>query len=369
MRGGAGQGPSRQAFHQARHCNGAPAVKEGLLCAGNCSRLAGEARNSSLTLWLRLPTTASCTSISPLQRPCCEGEKGKPACTLSVAYERRRLAHTQTEVLFVSCTTRLAVNMAFSTCSHSRYASPLPRCVVSLRCSLHIQPLRRGLSLFSKPNRTKPNRRPILQRRTSSRDEVRRWCREKFLSQPTLERLDGLREQFRQQLAEVGFASSAVPSQRASGRDAAAAAASGGGSTGDGSSSSGGSWRRGGRGGEAPGKALGGGDNGGSSSSSSSRPGVEDPDLNSGNMALVQSALVAGLYPHVAAFVRPDWHSKTRQVMHACMHAGGVSLDGYGFTGIGWTPRAPSPPVIYWLTLTLTGAALVPLRRGWIGDT
>ncbi|CAB1110716.1 unnamed protein product [Ectocarpus sp. CCAP 1310/34] len=144
-------------------------------------------------------------------------------------------------------------------------------------------------------------------RRTSSYNEVRRWCREKFLSQPTLERLDNLREQFRQQLAEVGFASSAVPSSRAAGRDAAAAAAGG---RGNGSGS--GRWRHGG-GGEVPvGTAWeGGGDGGGRGSG----PGLQDPDLNSGNTALVQSVLVAGLYPHVAAFVRPDRHSRTpRQI-------------------------------------------------------
>lgn len=144
------------------------------------------------------------------------------------------------------------------------------------------------------------------QRRTSSYDEVRRWCREKFLSQPTLERLDSLREQFRQQLAEVGFASSAVPSHRASGRDAAAGSGRGGGG------GTAGRWRRGG--GEAPGKeavAVAWEEGGGGGTSG---PGLQDPDLNSGNLALVQSVLVAGLYPHVAAFVRPDWHSKTRQV-------------------------------------------------------
>ncbi|CAM9970617.1 unnamed protein product, partial [Ectocarpus fasciculatus] len=144
-------------------------------------------------------------------------------------------------------------------------------------------------------------------RRTSSYDEVRRWCREKFLSQPTLERLDNLREQFRQQLAEVGFASSAVPSSRAAGRDAAVAAA------GRGAGSGGARWRHGG-GGEAPVATAweGGGDGGGGGGSD---PGLQDPDLNSGNAALVQSVLVAGLYPHVAAFVRPDRHSRTpRQI-------------------------------------------------------
>ena len=35
-------------------------------------------------------------------------------------------------------------------------------------------------------------------------------------------------------------------------------------------------------------------------------PGAQDPDKNSGNIALVQSVLCAGLYPHVAAFMRPD---------------------------------------------------------------
>lgn len=115
-----------------------------------------------------------------------------------------------------------------------------------------------------------------------------------------------MREQFRQQLAEVGFASSAVPSRRASGRDAAASSSSGGRGTSDNMNSR---WRRGG--GEGPGKAATvaweGGDGG-------SGAGLQDPDLNSGNLALVQSVLVAGLYPHVAAFVRPDWQSKTRQV-------------------------------------------------------
>lgn len=146
------------------------------------------------------------------------------------------------------------------------------------------------------------------QRRTGTYDEVRRWCRENFLSHPTLERLDSLREQFRQQLAEVGFASVAVPSRRASGRDAAASAGSGGGGTGDNMNSR---WRRGG--GEGPGKAAAAaweGEDGGSG------PGLQDPDLNSGNLALVQSVLVAGLYPHVAAFVRPDRQSKTRQVRY-----------------------------------------------------
>eukprot|EP00752_Nemacystus_decipiens_P002894 g2693.t1 len=146
-------------------------------------------------------------------------------------------------------------------------------------------------------------------RRTCSYDEVRKWCREKFLSQPTLERLDSLREQFRQQLAEVGFASSAVPSRRASGRDAAASSSGGGDGGGGGAGDTNGRRRRGG--GEGPGKAVTvaweGEDDG-------SGPGLQDPDLNSGNLALVQSALVAGLYPHVAAFVRPDRHSKTRQV-------------------------------------------------------
>ncbi|CAM9576881.1 unnamed protein product [Ectocarpus sp. 4 AP-2014] len=143
-------------------------------------------------------------------------------------------------------------------------------------------------------------------RRTSSYDEVRRWCREKFLSQPTLERLDNLREQFRQQLAEVGFASSAVPSSRAAGRDAAVAAAGGRGS---------GSGRHGG-GGEVPvATAWERGGDGGGGGGGGSDPGLQDPDLNSGNTALVQSVLVAGLYPHVAAFVRPDRHSRTpRQI-------------------------------------------------------
>ncbi|CAN0120251.1 unnamed protein product, partial [Hapterophycus canaliculatus] len=143
-------------------------------------------------------------------------------------------------------------------------------------------------------------------RRSASYGDVRKWCRDNFLSQPTLERLDSLREQFRQQLAEVGFASTAVPSSRSSGRDAAAAAASGSGSN---------PWRRSGGGdsgksaaGVAAAAAREGKESGGSD------PGLQDPDLNSGNMALVQSVLVAGLYPHVAAFVRPDRQSKTRQV-------------------------------------------------------
>ncbi len=173
-----------------------------------------------------------------------------------------------------------------------------------------IHPLPRGTN---DPLRPPAQQTCDKQRRKCSYEEVRRWCRENFLSMPTLERLDSLREQFRQQLAEVGFASSPVPSGRAAGRDAAAGRGGGGGGGGGGSAP----WRRGG--GEGPGKAVAaaweekkGGDGEGSSSSSS--PGLQDPDLNSGNLALVQSVLVAGLYPHVAAFVRPDWHSKTRQV-------------------------------------------------------
>lgn len=118
------------------------------------------------------------------------------------------------------------------------------------------------------------------QRRTGSYDDVRRFCRENFLSHPTLEMLDSLREQFRQQLAEVGFTTAAVPSRRAPGRDAAA--------------------------------AMAGGDSGGSRGIGFARdqygeaPSERDPDRNAGNIALVQSALCAGLYPNVAAFVRPD---------------------------------------------------------------
>lgn len=164
---------------------------------------------------------------------------------------------------------------------------------------------------------------PAPQRRSAPYGEVRKWCRDNFLSQPTLERLDSLREQFRQQLAEVGFTSSAVPSNRSSGRDAAVAAAGGSNSS---------SWRRsGGGGGEDPGKAATGvtaaaaavarrGEEGG--------PGLQDPDLNSGNMALVQSVLVAGLYPHVAAFVRPDRQSKTRQVRRPLVWSGGGGRGG-----------------------------------------
>ncbi|CAM9374466.1 unnamed protein product, partial [Pylaiella littoralis] len=49
---------------------------------------------------------------------------------------------------------------------------------------------------------------------TTSDREVSKWCREKFLSQPTLQRLEELREQFRRQLAEVGFASSSSSRSR-----------------------------------------------------------------------------------------------------------------------------------------------------------
>lgn len=123
---------------------------------------------------------------------------------------------------------------------------------------------------------------------------MRRWCRANFLSQPTLERLDSLREQFRQQLAEVGFTASAVPSGRASGRDAAAGVGS--------SSGVGGGSRQRGRDGEGSGRAAG----ATPAWEESGGPGPQDPDLNAGNLALVQSVIVAGLYPHVAAFARPD---------------------------------------------------------------
>lgn len=129
----------------------------------------------------------------------------------------------------------------------------------------------------------------IPKRRTCSYDTVRGWCRENFLSHPTLERLDNLREQFRQQLAEVGFTSAAVPSARAAGRDAAARGV-------------GSNWRRG----EDP--------TGGEMAQSEghAESGLQDPDRNAGNIALVQSVLVAGLYPHVAAFMRPDPQRKVR---------------------------------------------------------
>lgn len=122
--------------------------------------------------------------------------------------------------------------------------------------------------------------RQTAQRRTGSYDDVRRFCRENFLSHPTLEMLDNLREQFRQQLAEVGFTTAAVPSRRAPGRASAA--------------------------------AMTGGDSGGGRGIGFARdqygeaPTERDPDRNAGNIALVQSALCAGLYPNVAAFVRPD---------------------------------------------------------------
>lgn len=106
--------------------------------------------------------------------------------------------------------------------------------------------------------------------------------------------LDSLREQFRQQLVEVGFTTVAVASRRAGGRDTAAAA------TGTGA----------GMGGGQGGRKVGGSNfswdqNGGA-------PGERDPDRNAGNIALVQSALCAGLYPNVAAFMRPDPQRQVR---------------------------------------------------------
>lgn len=100
--------------------------------------------------------------------------------------------------------------------------------------------------------------------------------------------LDSLREQFRQQLAEVGFTTAAVASRRAAGRDAGAAA------TAAGAGKWGGPDAR-----KTAGSAFAWELNGGGL-------GERDPDRNAGNIALVQSALCAGLYPNVAAFVRPD---------------------------------------------------------------
>lgn len=94
--------------------------------------------------------------------------------------------------------------------------------------------------------------------------------------------LDNLREQFREQLAETGFVAAAVPSHRASGRDATA--------------------------GLSAGMAVDRGQDEG--------PGLRDPDRNASNIALVQSALCAGLYPNVAAFVRPDPQRQVRMRVH-----------------------------------------------------
>lgn len=50
---------------------------------------------------------------------------------------------------------------------------------------------------------------------------------------------------------------------------------------------------------------------------------LQDPDKNSGNIALVQSVLCAGLYPHVAAFMRPDPQREVSARVHrtrALMH-------------------------------------------------
>lgn len=125
------------------------------------------------------------------------------------------------------------------------------------------------------------------QRRTCSESEVRWWCRENFLSVPTLERLDSIRKQFRQQLCEVGFAAPVVPNNRASGRDAAAAG---------GFSAESNNWRN--KKGEEI-KTMAAWERDGS-------PTPQDSDKNAGNISLVQSVLVAGLYPHVAAFRRPN---------------------------------------------------------------
>ncbi|CAM9784136.1 unnamed protein product [Discosporangium mesarthrocarpum] len=92
--------------------------------------------------------------------------------------------------------------------------------------------------------------------RTLSPRGMRQWCLENFLSVQTLRMMSSLREQFLHGLVEAGF----VP-QRESGQGGRA-------------------WR--------------GGDGDG------------DPDCNSNNIELVQSILCAGLYPHVAAFVRPN---------------------------------------------------------------
>lgn len=140
-----------------------------------------------------------------------------------------------------------------------------------------------------------------VQRRTDSYAEVRQWCRDNFLSHPTLERLDNLRKQFRQQLAEAGFASSAVPSRRAAGRDAEATF-----SVRVGAGSINNRWRRDG---EVSGGAA------TAAWEADESPGPQDSDLNAGNIALVQSVLCAGLYPHVAAFVRPDPQRNVSLVM------------------------------------------------------
>lgn len=113
-----------------------------------------------------------------------------------------------------------------------------------------------------------------------------------FLSPPTLERLDSIRQQFRQQLCEVGFAFPVVPNNRASGRDAAAAAGGGGGGRFGADSN----WRN--KKGEESRTTAATEEGGG--------PTPQDSDRNAGNIALVQSVLVAGLYPHVAAFRRPN---------------------------------------------------------------
>lgn len=110
-----------------------------------------------------------------------------------------------------------------------------------------------------------------------------------FLSPATLERLDSIRQQFRQQLCEVGFAVPVVPNNRASGRDAAAAAGGGFGADTN-------NWRK--KKGEESTTTV--------ASEQGGGPTPQDSDRNAGNIALVQSVLVAGLYPHVAAFRRPN---------------------------------------------------------------
>lgn len=132
------------------------------------------------------------------------------------------------------------------------------------------------------------------QRRTCSYSEVRRWCRDNFLSPATLERLDSIRQQFRQQLCEVGFAVPIVPNYRASGRDAAAAA---GGGDGGGFGANSNNWRS---------KKVEESKTTAAAAEESGGLAPQDSDRNAGNISLVQSVLVAGLYPHVAAFRRPN---------------------------------------------------------------
>lgn len=51
----------------------------------------------------------------------------------------------------------------------------------------------------------------------------------------------------------------------------------------------------------------------------------QDPDKNSGNIPLVQSVLCAGLYPHVAAFMRPN----PQREVSARVDRTGVLMQGF----------------------------------------